>query len=204
MNDREVVRQFFEAHPEWKADANISFLIEQSAKPLSVENLLSAAMVLRDKLLLAPEYEDAWQDYKFYHPGETGLAHRAFFIEELRAKEIKEAASKEYEGLIKTLGEKFRGQSLERLREVAEKRRVHGMTASEFRAERAAQAPKEVRKQYDGFITLPDYVVFPGDIQATHITPALLQGLPRAGYWRYRWLCKRYGVLQISDRQQGA
>ena len=201
---REVVRQFFEAHPQWKADANISFLIEQSAKPLSIETLLSAALVLRDKLLLAPEYEDAWQDYKFYHPGETGLAHRAFFIEQLREKEVRNAASKEYETLITQLGEKFRGQGIERLREVAEKRRVHGMTASEFREERAAQAPKEVRKHYDGFITLPDSVCFPGDIQATHITPALLQALPRVDYWRYRWLCKRYGMTQISDRQQGA
>jgi hypothetical protein len=200
MNEREVVAKFFGANPQWKINANIGFLIDKSAKPLSVENLSIAALALRDTLLLAPEYEDAWQDCKFYQPGETGLAHRAIFIEKLRAKEQQEIASKESEVLIRQLGDKFRGQSLERLREVAEKRRVHRLTASQFKQEREATALKKVR-QYDGFPVLPEYLVLPGQVQATKIDAVSLLALVRTDYYFYKRLVNKYGGQQITDRQ---
>jgi hypothetical protein len=207
MNDKEIVAQFLKLQrPEYDRNANVISLLDylmRVAKPVMVESLNDAVYQLRETLLLAAAYEDAWEDFKFYNPGQTGSAHRIEFIEKMRAKEVQAARTTERDGLLKVLGDKFKNESLERLREVAEKRRIHGLTASQFKEERAAAAPKETRrKQYDGFVSLPDLLVLPGDIQATKITSEFLRGLPRANYSLYRWLCSRFGMNQITDRQR--
>lgn len=214
MSEREVVAKFFDTQvgKPYKRDANIGLLIEKSAKPVTLETIAKAAYLLRDTLLLSLEFEEAWQDERerlendlrlarlgIERATETriGFAHRNAFIE----KRLREEAQKEHESLVKQLGEKFRSESLERLREVAEKRRIHGLTASEFLQERAASQPKDTRKQYDGFASLPDYLVLPGDVQATKIDATFLRGLVRGDYFLYRRLANRYGMTQISDRQ---
>jgi hypothetical protein len=133
--ERQVVEMFYKQNPQWRRDANTSFLLQRSTKPVTVESLVAAAYLLRDTLLLGEGYDNAWEDYKFYHPGEAGLAHRAIFIEKLRAKEMQEAEAVERAILVKSLGDKFKDEPLQRLREIAEKRRVYGLTASEFKAE---------------------------------------------------------------------
>jgi hypothetical protein len=168
---------------------------------------------VRDALLLSPRYQEEWEDeierlerekeldHRSFRDGRIGSAHRNAFIEKLRARD----AVKEYESLIATLGEKFRGQSIERLREVAEKRRIHVLTASQFREERAAEeakAPKKPR-EYDGFPILPEFLVLPGQVQATKIDAAFLSGLVRADFYLYRRICSKYGMTQITDRQNG-
>ncbi len=201
MNDQEIISAFFASRPEFAVQANASFLIERAGTPLTVQSLAAAAQALRDTLLLAPAYESAWQNHVFYNPDQKGLAHRGIFIENLREKEIQAAATKEHEALVKQLGEKFRGESLDRLRAVAEKRRVHGQTASEFRAERAASAPTRQRSSYDGYPVLPEFLVLPGDVQARKIDAEFLNRIYRTDYYIYRRLYDRFGGRQLTDRQ---
>jgi|HubBroStandDraft_6_1064221.scaffolds.fasta_scaffold02488_15 hypothetical protein len=201
MNDQEIIAKFFEVRPEFAVQANISFLRDQAAKPLTVESLSAAADQLRDTLLLAPEYESAFEAFLFHNGKKKNLAERAIFIETMRAKEIQAAASQEYEALIKQLGEKWRGNTIERLREVVEKRRIHNMTASQFKEQRAP-TPKEHRP-YAEFPTLPEILVLPGNVQATRIDAAFLTNLPKTDFYLYRRLYNKFGGQQITDRQNG-
>jgi hypothetical protein len=203
MNEREVVAKFFALRPEFALQSNVSFLRDHVAEPITVESLNAAADQFRDTLALANPYDAAWLDWCALNPNKRGLAYRRQLVEGMREKEIQAAATKEYESLIKQVGERFRGESIERLREVAEKRRVNNLTASQFKQERAASAPKVPQRQYDGFPIMPDFLVLPGSVQATKIDAAFLSGLVRADYYLYRRLASKYGMDQITDRQNG-
>jgi hypothetical protein len=199
-----VLEEFFKSRPELNVQANQNFLLDLAGKPVTIEGLTRAAAQLRDSLALAPAYEDAWDEHRYAHPSDNNSAGRALFIEKLRKKEVQQAESREYEALIKQVGEKWRGEPLERLREIAEKRRIHGLTASQFkqeRAEKAATAPK-APKEYDGYLPLPDYLVLPGQAQATRIDGPFLQALVKADYSMYRRLFTKYGGAQLTDRSR--
>jgi len=154
---------------------------------------------------LAPEYQSAWDQFVFLNPEKSGFSFRREFLQKMEEKELADAITRERETLIKQLGERFRGFTLERLREVAEKRRIHGLTASEWRVERAANAPPAPKvRQYSDYPTLPEFLVLPGEIKATRIDAAFLLGLARTDYWLYKKFVSKYGGNQITDRQNAA
>src|SRR5258708_3188936 len=81
MSDEQMIENFFEARPEFAVVANGPMLSDKASRPLTVESLIYAANQLEGVLLLAPAYQSAWDEYKFYNSEKRGLALRRILLE---------------------------------------------------------------------------------------------------------------------------
>src|SRR5713101_5157024 len=115
MIDEKLFSEFCKRRPEYALQANESTLYDAVSPPATVGSLCAAADRLEHKLLIAPEYQSAW-DAHVYHGHENGLAHRRVFFEKMREKENQAAYEAEYNDLIKELGEDLRDLQITDLR----------------------------------------------------------------------------------------
>jgi len=59
------------------------------------------------------------------------------------------------------------------------------------------------KRRFDGYPTLPAFIVPQGQIQAVKCDSAYLLGLAKNEYYEYRRMISRFGSPQISERQRG-
>jgi hypothetical protein len=202
MNDKEVLAQFYKERPEFARDCNGWLLLERAKKPLTIENLTAAANQLEGVLALHPDYEEAWLQFLEYNPGQgKGLAFRRQFFEELREKESK----REYEALVKELGENLRGLPLSDLREIdatrKENKRRLSLNKEDLRDLCIQENPPQARRD-----ELPQFYTPRGHSQQIELTPEVLRtaGRPNAPlpFWDFKYLNSRYPG-QINERLNG-
>src|SRR6266481_1307164 len=130
MSDEQMIEKVFEARPEFAVGANGPMLLDKASRPLTVESLIHAANQLEDVLLLAPAYQSAWDEYKFYNSEKSGLAFRRIFLEKMRKEELQATYVHDYNALVKELGEDNRGLPIADLREIAATRRENARRKS--------------------------------------------------------------------------
>jgi hypothetical protein len=215
--ERKVVEEFYQQNPQWRREANTSFLLERSTKPVTVESLVAAAYLLRESLLLAPDYQEEWENEKerlerekelglssSYHRAEQiGTAHRIAFIEKLREKEMKE----EQERLVEELGGgSFRGLPLEDLRQIAATRKENARRKSLNSAELSALAREE--RPTPTAPGLPwTYQPF-GKTESVELTAEVLRSAGGRNspltIRDFKFLCERWGSDKVNERMNGS
>jgi len=201
MIDEKLFSEFCKRRPEYAIQANESTLYEAASLPATVGGLCSAADRLEDKLLLAPAYERAWQEFVLLNPERSGTAFRREFFEKMRDKENQSAYVAEYNELIKELGEDLRGLQITDLRELAatkrENRRRLSLSSEQRRDLCRQENPRPLREE------LPRLYTPRGHTREIVLTPEVLRtaGKPNAPlpYWDFKYLNSRYPG-QINER----
>ena len=102
----------------------------------------------------------------------------------------------------KRLGYLSRIQLLDELERRNLKSELRSMSPEEVAKRRDAYRPPQQPPRSDGYPTLPQYLVLPGHVQATQMTPELIRSLVKTDYDCWRLLVRKYGSDQITERSQ--
>ena len=202
--ENEILKEFYERHPELNVNANDNVLIEKAA-PVSLQNLEWAADQLEGALLLSPSYKSAWDAYVLYNPEKSGTAFKREFFSKLRDKEAKAAYEQEYEGLVKELGEQVRGLPIEDLRDIAATRRENArrksLSSEQLRDLSRAENPRPNREE------LPMLYTPKGHTQQITLSAEVLRTAGQPGsplpLFDFKYLNTRYPG-QINARMNAA
>lgn len=87
-----------------------------------------------------------------------------------------------------------------RLSEILSKQAQAKLSVPELKEIVRASQPQ---RRLDGYPNLPDFIVMPGNVQATKCDAAFLLRLAKQDLFEYRRLVSRFGTDQINERQQG-
>jgi len=79
---------------------------------------------------------------------------------------------------------------------------LRSMSVEEITKRRDAYRPQQAPTRSDGYPTLPQYLVLPGHVQATSMSPETIRNLVKADYNCWRMLVRKYGPDQITERSQ--
>lgn len=206
MIDEKLFSEFCKRRPEYAFQANESMLYSVVSQPATVNSLCAAADQIEHKLLIAPAYKSAWDEFVFLNPDRNGIAFRREFFEKMRDKENQSAYVAEYNDLIKELGEDLRGLQITDLRELAEvkrenHRRRKSLSSEQLRELSRQENPRPIREE------LPWHYTPRGHTQQITLSPEVLRtaGQPNAPlpYWDFKYLNSRYPG-QINERMNGA
>jgi hypothetical protein len=201
MTEKDVLAQFYKERPEYARDANGWQLLGRAARPLTIESLIAASNSLEHVLLLHPDYEEEWFQFLEYNPEKDGLAFRREFFEKMREKEAK----REYEVLVKELGENLRGLPLSDLREISSTRKENKRRLSLNKDDLRDLCVQENPRQ--GPEELPQFYTPRGHSQQIELTAEVLRTAGRQNSplpWRdFLYLNSRFPG-QINGRMNGS
>jgi hypothetical protein len=205
MIDEKLFLEFCKRRPEYALQANESTLYNVVSPPATVNSLCAAADHLEHKLLIAPAYKSAWDEYVFLNPDRNGTAFQREFFKKMRDKESQSAYVAEYNALIKELGEDLRGLQITDLRELAAVRRENhrrkSLSGEQLRELSRQENPRPLREE------LPRLYTPRGHTREIVLTPEVLRTAGQAGaslpYWDFKYLNSRYPG-QINERMNAA
>ncbi len=124
--------------------------------------------------------------------------------EKLRSPDGTGAGGRYSDENLKALRLQMRYWSIDQL-----KAKLESVTSKQAQSQLSVPELKQIvrdsapKRRFDGYPTLPAFIVPQGQVQAVKCDAAYLYGLAKQDFYEYRRMVSRFGSAQITERQRG-